>query len=272
MYVWSHGLGEFLRHSNEDAVCSNFITDLVQRTVHRLWPDCTENIRIADIGCGPGSKAIEIARGLHRHGITSHWDLVDIDHMWANEIQKNIRATGSPNHMRLEVHCPCSAEAWSDALSMPPHIAQFIHVPYDDETEETVYTLGKTLTAEQAVVLVAAEHPASDLSKIRRTLAARGHRNLPKERVTSLVRRFRAEGLHVKQHLVARKFLDIGPAHQLRNADWLWSLIFGGKHNPDDTADLVSLISDYVRLGAIASADACILDIPDFLITVRQRT
>src|SRR4051812_6627280 len=116
MYVWSYGLGEFLRHSNEDVIYGTFIANLVQRAARRIWPDCNKFVRIADIGCGPASKAIEIARGLHHHGIRSHWDLVDIDRMWTGEIQKNVHSVGSSNDMRFDVHCPCSAEMWNDAV------------------------------------------------------------------------------------------------------------------------------------------------------------
>jgi hypothetical protein len=271
MYIWSYGLAEFLRHSNEDAICSRFLADLVQRAVRTIWPDCHNFIRIADLGCGPASKAMGMARLLHQAGIKSHWDLVDIDPKWTDTVVAKVESMKFENEVRFDLHCPCSAQIWRATSERAPHIAQFIQVAYDDETEQAVYEIGKSLAEQKSIIFVVAEHPASDLSRLRQKLSALGYRNLPNERVTSLAQRFRSEGLHVKKFVVRRKFLDIGPVDKLLDADWLWDLIFGEKHNPDDKAKLVPIIKDYARLGTISSAGTSILDIPDVVITVRQR-
>src|ERR1700730_7806027 len=127
MYTWSYGLAEFLRHSNEDKVCGFFVGKLISLAVRRIWPDCTKFIRIADIGCGSGSKAVEISRYLRHEGIKTDWELIDIDDHWKNPIRDNIQNVGSTNDTRFETYCPMTAESWSQSLTEAPHVAQFLH-------------------------------------------------------------------------------------------------------------------------------------------------
>jgi hypothetical protein len=271
MHIWSYGLAEFLRHSNEDAICSAFIGDLISRGARRIWPDCTNFIRVADIGCGPGSKAVKVAQFLRREGLKTHWDLIDIDTRWKDTLTENLRHTGNMNDVRFDVHCPLSAGSWAKSSRTAPHVAQFIQVPYDDETEEMVYTLTLELAAKRSFILVSAEHPQSDLNLIRKKFAALGYRGLPSGRVTSLARRFKDRGLLVKSYILRKQYLDIGFADQDANTEWLWDLIFGSKHSKQDERKLAEVIEQFCANAFVPSLNSAILSVPDLLITVRQR-
>ena len=270
MHIWSHGLAEFLHHSNEDAVCSAFIGKLISRAAH-IWPDCTNFIRVADLGCGPGSKAVAIAQLLRREGLKTHWDLVDIDKDWKDKLAENVRFADNMNDVRFNVHCPLSASSWGKSLPDAPHVAQFIQVPYDDETEEMVYNLTLDLVARQSLVLISAEHPQSDLNLIRERLTQLGYRDMTSGRVQSLATRFKDSGLLVKHHTLGRQYLDVGRAGRNRKSEWLWDLIFGSKHSRQDERKLTEIVEEFCANTLVPSLDAFILNVPDLLITVRQR-
>ncbi len=271
MYVWSYGLAEFLRHSNEDVICSTFIGKLISRAVRSIWPECTGFVRIADIGCGPGSKAVKIAKRLRDDGVKTHWDLVDIDERWIDSVTENVRRVGNKNDTHFDVHCPLSAKSWMKSLAAVPHVAQFIQVPYDDETEEIVYSLTTELAEKRSVVLISTEHPHSDLNLIRKKFTKLGYRNLPSGRATSLAERFRGRGLDVKKYTLDKQYLDIGAAGRNENAEWLWDLIFGTKYSVKDEPNLAAIINEFCTRGFVPSLNTSLLSVPDLLLVVRQR-
>jgi hypothetical protein len=268
---WSYGLSEFLRRSNEDAVCSSFIGKLVGRGIRRTFPDCKRFLRVADVGCGSASKAIAIAQYLNRYGIQSDWDLIDRDEQWRGHIESNIARCGERNDMRFKMFCPVSAEAWSAAMTVKPDVAQFIHVPYDDESEDMVYDLTGYLATNGSFIIIGAEHPESDLSLIRRKISKLGYSNLPRERTTALADRLRRRGLVVKSYVLENKYLEIGRVEELSEADWFWDLIFGRKHVAEDKAALVDTVMEIGGLRFVPSVAASVLSIPDLIITVRHR-
>lgn len=271
MHIWSYGLAEFLRHSNEDAICSNFIGRLISRASRQMWPDCKTFIRVADIGCGPGSKAVGIAQRLRSDGLKTHWDLIDIDENWKDILAENVRLAGNMNDIRFDVRCPLSAGLWAQSLPAAPHVAQFIQVPYDDETEEMVYRLTLDLAARRSFILISAEHPRSDLNRIRERFAGLGYRDVPSGRAISLAKRFRDRGLLVKHYTLGKQFLDIKCARLNGDSEWLWDLILGSKRNKPDPCKLTEIIEEYCASSPVPSLNEFILSVPDVLLTVRQR-
>jgi len=268
---WSYGLPQFLEHSNEDAVCSLFIGNLAASAFRRLRSESAQPIRIADLGCGQASKAALVAEFLHERGIATNWDLIDIDGRWKAAIFKNLARVSNANRMHFNVLCPVAADTWLHLPPAVPHIALFIHVPYDDESEEMVYRVTRALVSLGSFVLISTEHPSSGLSLLRRRMTDLGYNNLPSERTTSLETRLRNDGLVVKSYVLRHKYLDIGSIDQLVEVDWFWDLLSGDKHNINDKVELLDLIrqvsfSKYRRGRATIS-----LHIPDLVITVRER-
>jgi hypothetical protein len=271
MHVWSYGLAEYLRRSNEDTVCSDFIGRFILRIVRHIWPDCGNFIRIADIGCGPGSKAVQIAQRLSTRGLKTHWDLVDIDEHWREPLAENVHHAGKKNDVRFDLHCPLSAQSWVKSSLTAPHVAQFIHVPYDDDTEEMVFEVAMNLIARRSLVLISTEDPRSDLNLIRNKFVKLGYQNLPMARGNSLAMRFRKGGFVVKQYTLGKQYLDIGSACRNNGDGWLWDLIFGTKHNISDEPRFLEVLNEFYARGHIRSLDSSILSVPDSLLTVRQR-
>jgi hypothetical protein len=270
-FHWSYGLSQFLNHSNEDAVYSNYIGQLTESVARRLGPACRRAIRIADLGCGRASKAVLIAQYLYDRGITTNWDLVDIDERWNSAYQETLSGIRTNQALKFNVHCPVAIETWLHSLKILPDIAQFIQVPYDDESEEMVYNATIHLTSRQSFVLISAEHPNSDLNVIRRRISTLGYSNLPSQRATSLAKRLRKAGLIVKSHVVGRKYLDIGQIDQIAEADWFWDVIFGNKRDICDKSRLLDLVKNIGAPGYIPSLRATLLHAPDFIVSVRQR-
>lgn len=269
--LWSYGLSQFLDHSNEDAICSRFIGKLTASTIRHLWPGCNRPVRIADIGCGQASKAVLIAKYLHNQGIRTDWQLIEIDDRWTPGIRETLRHVPENNELTFDVRCPLSAETWLQSLETVPDITQFIHVPYDDESEEMVFTLTMNLVSRKSFVLIAAEHPESDLSLIRRRMWKLGYQNLPSQRTTSLAKRLRSAGLMVRSYVLRKKYLDIGNMGHISEVDWFWNLVFGNEHHVSDKSRLSELIETIGASGHIPSLRATLLNIPDFMIAVRQR-
>jgi hypothetical protein len=271
MLIWSHGLPEFLSHSNEDIVCASFIGKLIARLVQSRWRDCTDFVRVADVGCGSGSKAVQIARHLRGHGVRSAWELIDIDCQWKSMLEANIASERNSNHNRFEMLCPVAAQCWVESATFQPHVAQFIHVPYDDDSEEMIYEVASKLLTRRCFILISAEHPHSDLNVIRRRLNSFGLDGLPSQRTTSLADRFKKCDFLVKEYVLRDKYLDIGPRHQNKDIGWLCDLVFGSRRSVQDNARAAEVIDKFSFSREIASLNSRVLNIPDLLITVRQR-
>jgi hypothetical protein len=268
---WSYGLSQFLRHSNEDGVCSAFVGKLTETAARRLWPTCQRAIKIADIGCGQASKAVRIATYLAARGLRTDWDLVDIDGRWRSSIDGNIQRAEGGNQINFNVQCPFAAETWLESIAIAPDIAQFIHVPYDDETEEMVFSTTMELALKQSFILISTEHPRSDLNTLRRRMSKLGYKDLPSERTTSLATRLKQAGLLVKPYVLSRKYLEVGDVNHISDKRWFWDLVFGTRRSNYDKAELGRLIREIGSSGYIPSLGVTMLNIPDLLITVRQR-
>jgi len=187
-------------------------------------------------------------------------------------IEQSLKAVRNKNGVKFDVQCPVAAEHWLEESPSSPDIAQFIHVPYDDESEEMVYRVATELVSRRSFVLIAAEHPESDLSLIRRKMFSLGYGNLPSERTTSLARRFREANLLVKTYVLGKKYLDVGRIDQIAEVDWFWDLIFGNKHPASqDKRELTSVVEKVGGGGYISTLKTTLLNVPDLFITVRQR-
>ena len=135
MYSWSHGLTEFLRRSNEDQAYATFLARMYARVVGFDRSRMSRPLRIADIGCGSGSKAIAIGRRLHQLGVVAEWQLIEQDCQWESSIRLNLDSIETGLASGYEFQCPVSGREWLASQKAYPDIAQFIHVPYDDESE-----------------------------------------------------------------------------------------------------------------------------------------
>jgi hypothetical protein len=272
MYFWSYSLEEFLHHSNEDVVCSDFISKLVARSFEGGTPPAGGFIRIADVGCGPASKAVAISRQLMGYGIRIDWDLIDIDGRWREAISRNIRHFNDRSDSTFNIQCPVAAETWCSEVGQVPDVALFVHVAYDDESEDMVYRVAKRFAADGSLIIIGTEHPESALSLIRRKISALGYSNLPHERATALAARFRNAAFVVEEHVLAGKYLDVGDLDNLPKADWFWSLIFGEEERGRDRSKLVNAVNQVASACQIPDASSGKLNIPDLIVTVRRRT